>query len=114
LKSKPGHGGDKYTDFAPDVLWVAFSIPPGISYNNITREIPCIQKCLNHSRSNVLQADQEENKSRVLPPHLLFYRNYFLTLKCTQNYTYYAVVLLVAYSPRFASNILIKLLSLQG
>jgi hypothetical protein len=26
---KPGHGGDKYPAFPPDVLWVAFSTPPG-------------------------------------------------------------------------------------
>jgi hypothetical protein len=29
LKRKPGRGGDKYPAFPPDVLWVAFSIPPG-------------------------------------------------------------------------------------
>jgi hypothetical protein len=29
LERKPGHGGDKYPDFPPDVLWVAFSIPSG-------------------------------------------------------------------------------------
>jgi hypothetical protein len=29
LKRKPGHGGDKYSAFPLDVLWVAFSIPPG-------------------------------------------------------------------------------------
>jgi hypothetical protein len=29
LEPKPVHGGDKYPAFPPDVLWVAFSIPPG-------------------------------------------------------------------------------------
>jgi hypothetical protein len=29
FKHKPGHGGDKDSAFPPDVLWVAFSIPPG-------------------------------------------------------------------------------------
>jgi hypothetical protein len=29
LERKPGHGGDKYPAFLPDVLWVAFYIPPG-------------------------------------------------------------------------------------
>jgi hypothetical protein len=29
LERKPGHGGDKYPAFPPDVLWAAFSIPPG-------------------------------------------------------------------------------------
>jgi hypothetical protein len=29
LERKPGRGGDKYPAFPPDVLWVAFSIPPG-------------------------------------------------------------------------------------
>jgi hypothetical protein len=29
LERKPGHGGDKYPAFPPDVLWVAFSIAPG-------------------------------------------------------------------------------------
>jgi hypothetical protein len=29
LERKPGHGSDKYPAFSPDVLWVAFSIPPG-------------------------------------------------------------------------------------
>jgi hypothetical protein len=29
LECKPEHGGDKYPAFPPDVLWVAFSIPPG-------------------------------------------------------------------------------------
>jgi hypothetical protein len=29
LERKPGHRGDKYPAFPPDVLWVAFSIPPG-------------------------------------------------------------------------------------
>jgi hypothetical protein len=29
LERKPGHGGDKDPAFPPDVLWVAFSIPPG-------------------------------------------------------------------------------------
>jgi hypothetical protein len=41
LKRKPGHGGDKYPAFPPDVLWIAFSIPPD-SLSVITREIPCI------------------------------------------------------------------------
>jgi hypothetical protein len=60
---------------------------------------------------NHVQADQQENKSRVLP-HLLFYQNVCLlivaklSLPCT-------VVLLVVYSPRFESNILIKMISLQ-
>jgi hypothetical protein len=31
LERKLGHGGDKYPAFPPNVLWVAFSIPPGIS-----------------------------------------------------------------------------------
>jgi hypothetical protein len=35
LERKPGHGGDKYPAFPPDVLWVAFSA--GVI---ITREIP--------------------------------------------------------------------------
>jgi hypothetical protein len=61
--------------------------------------------------SIILQGDQQENKSRVLP-HLLFYQNVCLlivaklSLPCT-------VVLLVVYSPRFESNILIKMISLQ-
>jgi hypothetical protein len=29
LERKPGHGGDKYPAFPPDVLWVAFAITPG-------------------------------------------------------------------------------------
>jgi hypothetical protein len=29
LERKPGHRGDKYPAYPPDVLWVAFSIPPG-------------------------------------------------------------------------------------
>jgi hypothetical protein len=29
LERKPGHGGDKYPAFPPNILWVAFSIPPG-------------------------------------------------------------------------------------
>jgi hypothetical protein len=29
LERKPGHGGDKYPTFPPDVLWVTFSILPG-------------------------------------------------------------------------------------
>jgi hypothetical protein len=28
LERIPGPGGDKYPAFPPDVLWVAFSIPP--------------------------------------------------------------------------------------
>jgi hypothetical protein len=60
---------------------------------------------------NHVQGDQQENKSRVLP-HLLFYQNVCLlivaklSLPCT-------VVLLVVYLPRFESNILIKMISLQ-
>jgi hypothetical protein len=29
LERKPGHGGDKSPAFPLDVLWIAFSIPPG-------------------------------------------------------------------------------------
>jgi hypothetical protein len=29
LERKPEHGSHKYPDVPPDVLWVAFSIPPG-------------------------------------------------------------------------------------
>jgi hypothetical protein len=29
LERKPGHGAHKYPALPPDVLWVAFSIPPG-------------------------------------------------------------------------------------
>jgi hypothetical protein len=48
LERKPGHGGDKYPAFPPDVLWVAFSIPPGslslvkypvVKFTEVTRYI---------------------------------------------------------------------------
>jgi hypothetical protein len=42
LERKSGHGGDEYPAFPPDVLLVAFSIPPGSFI--ITRKIPLYQK----------------------------------------------------------------------
>jgi hypothetical protein len=40
LKRKPGHGGDNYWTFPPDVLWVAFSVPPGSL--SFVKYVPCI------------------------------------------------------------------------
>jgi hypothetical protein len=40
LERKPGHRSDKYPAFLPDVLWVAFSIPP----SSFSQNFPTLTK----------------------------------------------------------------------